>query len=429
MKILIKKASGVFALKVVASLMSLAFYYLLAMYLPVSQFGLFSLAITLSIFIGAMIKQGFEQLSVRYFAQRDSTLGRNDETAHFYWFVIIFITLSTSLIACVIFVFGRWLTITVFNQYALLELLPLVIWLSLVQALLAINSSVFKGVAKPKLSMLFSGCVTFSIAILVLIIERAETANSALVILLFSAVIALLVSFVFTARYLSITTFKGKLLFDNAKTITSSSWQFFIIGFSAVVTQHIAMLVLGMFEATEQLGIYALALKFSLVAGYPLLAINAITTPQFARYHAKGDMIAFGKLANTTSTLFLVLATSVVLVLGGLAYYLIPLIGVEYIASIYIVHILLCGYWVNLATGSVVAMLTMAGYESLFKKITLYLMLINIVLMFVFVPFYGMYAAASVTSLIMALKNIIAWYCVRRLVLNKDARAYPNTSN
>jgi O-antigen/teichoic acid export membrane protein len=93
--------------------------------------------------------------------------------------------------------------------------------------------------------------------------------------------------------------------------------------------------------------------------------------------------------------------------------------GEDYAKASLPLKVLLVGQWFNVATGSVVSMLLMAGYEKLHHRNTLIMTSINIISLIIFIPLYGLLAAAIITSVAMALKNLIALFYVNKLIYCK----------
>jgi O-antigen/teichoic acid export membrane protein len=96
----------------------------------------------------------------------------------------------------------------------------------------------------------------------------------------------------------------------------------------------------------------------------------------------------------------------------------------SYTNVVFIAKVLVIGQWFNLATGSVVSMLIMAGFEKIHQRNTLILTALNIIALLIFIPIYGAIAAAIITAMAMAIKNLVAMYFVYQLIFSQCSRAH-----
>jgi len=280
--------------------------------------------------------------------------------------------------------------------------------------------------------MLFTGIATFSFALFFCWLSSPDSALSAIKLFAIASALACLLSFIVTVARtgviskpiesvsntdeISSATNNNGCFIERDKFLTASR-AMFIISLAALATQQLSILVLARSASIADVGIFSLALKISLLISYPLIAINAITAPLFARYFANEQLTRFRTLAFDTRKILLVVATLTVLLLFFSIEYIALFFGESYLPIVPIVKILSLGQWFNLATGSVVSMLLMAGFEKLHRRNTLIITSANIVLLLVLVPQYGVYAAAWVTAVAIAIKNIVSLYFVNKLIL------------
>jgi len=95
------------------------------------------------------------------------------------------------------------------------------------------------------------------------------------------------------------------------------------------------------------------------------------------------------------------------------------LFGEEYLLAAPILLILAVGQWFNLATGSVVSMLVMSGFEKTHRRNAILVSLLTVTAMYITVPRFGIVAAAWVTTITMILFNLISLYFVNRCIYSK----------
>jgi O-antigen/teichoic acid export membrane protein len=418
---LLGRSTLLLALKILSSVLALLFHYLLAKQLDVEEFGLFSLAATCLLFSSAFAKQGLEQVVVRIAAQYASVENRNTQLRHsslggLYLFVLLYSGVMAMIIATCLYVFADVISSGVFNKPVLAELLPLTAYLTLVQSWLAINSSMLRGRSYAASSMVFTGTVTFSFVLVMFAFSPPTTALLALEQLTMAAAMACVLSFIVTL--LKVKPLTPYQQIDSKIVLSSNAW-LFIVALAALTTQQFAVLVLGRYATLEEVGLFSIAVKVSMLLSYPLLAVNAYTAPQYAKLGAEGAFKALRQLANNVSRMLLIVGSIGAVLLFAFAEYIVGFFGVAYLPAADIIRILLLGQWINLATGSVVSILLMNGYEKIHSRNTLIIMLFNIAALFVLVPSFGVIAAAWITTIIMASKNLLSWYFVHKLIYAK----------
>ncbi|MFT6985525.1 MAG: O-antigen/teichoic acid export membrane protein [Psychromonas sp.] len=416
---LLKKSAFLLVVKVLASLLALIFHYLLAKQLSPSQFGLFSLAMTCLMFSSVFAKQGLDQVMLRFMAK--STV---DEMGKLYWIIVIYALLSACVVALLI-VFG----FTFMRDYSppdeqLALLVPLIAVLTIIQTFLGINSSALNGKEHAISALLFSGLITFVVAIFLLWYAPVNSAYQALMYFTYAAVIAVVLSFIFVSAKLSpeIWQIKNGDRYDIGKNffqIFTVSRQVLIISLAALATQQLSILILANYVSLAELAVFSLALKLSLLMSYPLMVINMITAPKYAKLYHNKKYNEFNHLAKSSTQLLFLIASLGVFLLYLTLDDILSYFGPVYLGSAVLVKILLIGQWFNLATGSSVSILLMSGHEKLHRRNTLYLTSVNIMALFIFIPVYGLMAAAIITMVAMAIKNLVSLYFVNKLIYSK----------
>lgn len=418
---LLGRSAWLLALKLLSSMLALIFHYLLAKQLEVAEFGLFSLAASCLLFSSALAKQGLEPCIVRISAQCDSTGKLTPKQFEFslgglYLFVLVYSGMMAFIIAVCLYLLADFIALGIFNKPVLAELLPLTAALTLIQTWLAINSSMLRGRSHAALSMLFTGTVTFSFVLVMFYLTPPNSALFAIQQLTMSAALACVLSFCVTL--LKLNPFTSLTQFNVVSILSSNAW-LFIVAMAALTTQQVSVLVLGRYATLDQIGVFSIAMKVSMLLSYPLLAMNAYTAPQYAKLGAEGAFSTLKQLANHANKILLVVGSIGAAVLFTFAEHIAGFFGEAYLPAAQIIRILLIGQWINLATGSVVSILVMNGYEKIHSRNVFVIMLINVAALIILVPNYGVIAAAWITTIIMASKNLLSWYYVNILIYSK----------
>lgn len=288
------------------------------------------------------------------------------------------------------------------------------------QAIISISGAALRGLKKVILGQLANLIVIpslFAISMLLLhgLTAIKLTSSSAMALRL----TATLTTFFFIIFYLykkiplevrrASPNHSGKAWFASSMSLGMSG------GFS-VLKMQMSILILGIFVSSGQIGTYQVAISAAALAGLALQAVSTILAPQFASLIAQGDMGQFQKLVQTSSRIVSSFNLFVTLVFIFWGKFLLQFVfGPEVIDAYPSLIVLLLGQLVNSFTGPVAYILNMAGFEKNVMKIVALSTLINIILIFIITPFWGIIGAAIASSVAM----IVSQFTMHKLVYKK----------
>ncbi len=174
-------------------------------------------------------------------------------------------------------------------------------------------------------------------------------------------------------------------------------------------------LMIGMYEAPAEIGIFQAVSQSSGLFALILTGINAIFGPMIADLYARGELTRLNGLFRISTKWGLYLSLPIFLVLMSAPGVFIDLIfGAEYIPGYQSLMILSAGQLVNVGTGAVALILIMSGNQISWLKITLAGFSLNILLNLVLIPRLGITGAAVATSLSIGLLFLSGLVTVRR---------------
>jgi len=198
--------------------------------------------------------------------------------------------------------------------------------------------------------------------------------------------------------------------------IVSSALFALIAGFS-VVNSQASIVILGIFRAPVQVGLYRVAVQVAALASFGLQAVNMVVAPRFADLYARGNLERLQKLVTASARVVLAfnLMLTGLLILLGRSFF--PLVfGPEFAASYQPLLILLVGQMVNSAAGSVGLLLNMTGHEHETVRGMAVAAGLNIVLNLLMIPTWGLQGAAAATAISMIVWNALLWWRVRSIL-------------
>lgn len=166
-------------------------------------------------------------------------------------------------------------------------------------------------------------------------------------------------------------------------------------------------IMLGHYETSKYVGIYAVTVKLSLIGTFVLYSVNYMFAPVISATFSNND---FGKLKylfqRITRWIFIVtLPISLILIIYSKP--LLGLFGNEIRDGALCLVILTVGQFINSLTGSVGYMLMMTG-RSVLTLINIFAVcILNIILNYYLIPKYGIVGAAIATSISLSTINLI----------------------
>jgi O-antigen/teichoic acid export membrane protein len=188
--------------------------------------------------------------------------------------------------------------------------------------------------------------------------------------------------------------------------LTSSAW----------VLSQIDIVLLASLAGEREAGLYAAAVRISLVVTALQTAINVVASPRFSALYALQDMSGLRRtMATAINWTFWpsVIPALLFLWLPGL---FLGFFGPAFTVASGPLRILVAGQLVNAAVGPVQYLLSFTGHARATGQMMAVLACVGTVLNFVFIPLWGMMGAAIATSITLVMWNVaLGIMCKRRL--------------
>jgi O-antigen/teichoic acid export membrane protein len=147
------------------------------------------------------------------------------------------------------------------------------------------------------------------------------------------------------------------------RSLVSYSWPIYLTAILSIVSSMADIPILGLFRPPEQVAYYGVAIKIALLVSFPLLAVNAVVPPLFARYHQQGNMAILEELARTTARWMYLAALPMALLIVLLSPQLLGLFGPDFQVVRFSLIALVMGQLANVGLGSVGSILNMTGHQ------------------------------------------------------------------
>ena len=171
-------------------------------------------------------------------------------------------------------------------------------------------------------------------------------------------------------------------------------------------------ILLGIYRLENEVGIYSVAVKISMLTSITLFSINSISAPKFSELYSSNQITNFNNLIYVSSRLIFWSTMPILIIILLFHVDLLEYFGKEFQLAKWPLCILLIGQFINALSGSVGFILQMTGKQNTFKNIALISLLLNILLNIVLIPKYGLIGAATSSVICMILWNGLSIYKV-----------------
>ena len=184
-------------------------------------------------------------------------------------------------------------------------------------------------------------------------------------------------------------------------------------GFYLLLT-YADILIMNVFMTPKDVAIYFAAVKTTSLIEFVYFSITASATHKFSEYHAAGrrdDLKQFlAKMISWTFWPSLGLAFGVL----ALGWPLLWLFGPEFTAGYPLMFILVIGLLARAATGPVEALMNMLGQQNVCAIVLFAAVVLNVALNFVLIPSYGLVGAASATAISLVMVSVALFVMAKR---------------
>lgn len=412
---IIKAIAGSGALKVTQAVLGLVVAVMLARTLSPAGYGIYAFAFSLATLLAIPAQMGLPTLLVREvaryqakgdWAQMKGILRRSNEAVLLTSVLLAFIA-GTS-----VWLFGENLDST--NQRTLLWALVLVPFVALGD----LRGAALKGLRKViqgQLPEMLLRPLLFLVFLLAAFFGYGEITPAAAMAL---HVVAAILAFVVGA-YLLIKALPAGLSAVQPSYATRD-WMRSVIPLSLiagmqVINAQAGILVLGIFDAPEEIGVYRVATQGAYLLSFPVIAISAVIAPQMSRFHSTGDLAALRSVVVLGSRITFTLSVPLAIVFVFFGYEFIKFVfGGGYTTGVFALAVLSIGYLFNAATGMSGHLLNMTGHERRTARGVVAASLLNVIMCFVLIPFFGKDGAAVSAAISIFGVNLYLYLYARR---------------
>jgi O-antigen/teichoic acid export membrane protein len=198
---------------------------------------------------------------------------------------------------------------------------------------------------------------------------------------------------------------------------------FFSVGMKLIL-QQADIIVVGSLLGVAEAGVYAVASRLAAFTILGKRAADSIVAPMIAEFYATQERLKLSKLvivSARTVTAFTLAAALGLLVLGP---FLLGLFGSEFRQGYAVMSLLLLGHFFKASFASAGFLLSMTGHQDQTAIVSAVCAAINVVLLFLLVPEFGLIGAGLAAAITNAIwSSLLALYAWKLLGINATAFA------
>lgn len=210
--------------------------------------------------------------------------------------------------------------------------------------------------------------------------------------------------------------------FDTARW--AKDWlPFTFLAGVTVADLQLGTALIGSLAPEAEVGYFRVASTVASAVAIPLLVVNMVIAPHFARRHAQGDMAGLGQLARTAARIVAALAFPAALVLWLFGEPLVELVfGADFRPAVLPMLVLVSAQMINVLAGSVGQLLNMTGNQRVTAQAIGSGLVLNVLGCLWLVPQYGALGGALATAASILFWNLfMVWRLWRILGLRTTA--------
>lgn len=419
------KGGGVsFAGRIFEYVIRFAFGIFIARVVGVEQYGLYTLAITVSLIATNIAMFGLQTGMVRFLP---ATIREKDDQATWG---IIQVSVGIPLIFSIVLSLGLLLladnlAVLLFHDPRMAPLLRIASLLIPLDTLSSMAYVITISYKQPKYSVIANNVLSPLIKLLMAAAFLAIGLSTQGILLaqLIASITGLLVLIYFVNSLFPLSRPLGSAI-KHAKKLIRYSLPVYLGWIVNTLQSTFTTLALGFLGLASGVGVYTAASRFSLIGSMFYLSIGNISTPIFADLHSQGNSNQMKAYYQTTARWLIMFNIPVFLTSVLYAKPLLWLFGDDFTAGVSSMIILAFGTLAYTSTGLGANILDMTDHPKVNSINSLIMVFILIFLNILFVPRWEVLGAALATSISIVLVNVISlievWVLLRMQPYNRS---------
>ena len=417
MREVLGKAALSLILRVGGAAAQFAFTVLIARMFGPAGLGRYALALSVVVIASTFGRWGVDQASLKYVAIH-AARGEQAAVKRMIWQAAWLVIVGSLVVTMLLLAVVPWLSRQVFHDPELTWLMRLMTLSIVPFSLLNLVAEAHRGLRRIGSYTVIQGVLVPLLSISLLLVFH-QLGGMELYAVALAYVIACLLTtsaalFLWRLSLGSGGKGEGTAKATPVRTMLATANPMAWVALISVAMSFTETMLLGIFWTSEEVGLYAAALRLALLLNFVIIAFNSILAPKFAALYHAGNLESMHMLARRSVTLMLLVTSPIFLLFFLMPDQALGLFGSQFSGTSRVLRVLTLGQLINIATGPVGIMLLMTGHERLMRSNLLVAALCSIVFGTLMVSRFGVIGAAISAAFAMLVLNGLSVWGVRR---------------
>jgi O-antigen/teichoic acid export membrane protein len=385
----------------------------LARQLGVDQYGIFSLVVSIILLLSIPVTLGLPELLSRNIAVYNAQQNWPLMKGLLRWTNLCVLYFSAVIIGIAIAV-AMLLHERISNDFFYLFLLALP--LLPLQGLNNLRASALRGLhrftAAQTPENLIQPLAFLTLFSMVILVSNAVTADIAMLV----RIIAVVTGFAFGLAVL--LKVKPKQLVASAADYDKSSWQsssysFLLLGAMLTINTQVDTLLVGVLLSNADVGVYRVVATGATLVAFIYASVNPVIGPLVAELHAKEEKARLARMITKASWLVFLSSLPISIFFVFFGRELLQFVyGEGYATGATALAILAVGQLAITMLGAGAVVLNMTGNEKYNARLCVVATGVNVLLNFLFIPYWGVNGAALATAI-----SLVGWRAAAAIIV------------
>lgn len=198
-------------------------------------------------------------------------------------------------------------------------------------------------------------------------------------------------------------------------SLLRSGFVFAVSAVSSMLVTEGSIIVAGIFLTPDQVGIYSVAQRLSLLAAFGLNSFEMVAAPRFSRLSSSGNLAQLKIYGRQVSAIIFWASLPIILPLAAFPSSIVAAtVGPSFLPAAPAVTILMIGQAVNAYTGVTNTYLNMTGGQKVLARIITAAAVLNVALSTILIPLFGISGAAIAMTASLMFWNLAALTFIHR---------------
>lgn len=370
--------------------------------------GVYSLTISMMTFVAMIAAMGMNVSILRYVGQFNKT-GEKYKLKLLYRYAVELVVPFSLLLAVGLYVFAGVIADNVFHNLVYKTALEFAAIIVPFMALQNISVEFIRGLKQLKVSEFLRSVNRSLVNIVLLSIVGLFIVDELLPLYTLGVGVVLSAFFAvyFIVKKLQNIVPERKVAFSKKELVTTS-FPMMITAVASFVMGNVSLFILEAFSTTEDVGVFSVVLKIALLISLVLTIVNTMSAPKFSELYWAQNYHELQQVIHQSAKLIFVMSLAMASTMVIFAEQILSVFGDEFAAGHFALIMLITGQLINAFTGSVGVLLNMLGQQNILRNIIVIVMLFSVILNYLFIPIYGIDAAAVISMLGAILVNVSA---------------------